>query len=253
MNCLQSRRLLLTSPRERSAAQQAHISACEGCAKLASRLGDLDRSIENAALVPIPDALAHRILLRRREPRIWQHALAAAVAIVSIGTGLLAADAADALGSPKTMQAVGPTHPAVIAIAEVVDETGALAGPVRSDAQMEHNLRRLGLSLKPGAGVAHHVGACRIDGAAECEHIVLSTPDTHANVMLVPDYPLTDRVLVTDRRMVALVSPVGRGGYIVVADSPKAVKSVEKLFVRGEPVQSAKSPKPVVDTQNRRG
>jgi hypothetical protein len=252
MNCLQSRRLLLASPRERSAEQQAHIAACDGCARLASRLGDLDRAVENAALVPIPDALAHRILLRRREPRFWQYAAAAAVAIFSIGIGLVAADAADALGSPQTVQAVGPTHPAVIAIAEVVDESGAVDPSLRSDAHLEQGLRRLGLTLKPGAGIAHHVGACRIDGAAECEHIVLSTPDTHANVMLVPDYPLTDRVLVTDRRMVALVSPAGRGGYIVVADSAKAARSVEKLFVRGDTVQSAKSLKPV-DMLNRRG
>jgi hypothetical protein len=247
MICLQSRRLLLASTRERSASHQAHISACESCARLAQRLGDLDRAIENAALVPVPDALTHRILLRRRDPSVWQYAAAAAVAIVSIAVGLIATDVVEAPGFPKTVQAVGPTHPAVIAIAEVVDESNGV-DHARSDAQMEHGLRRLGLSLKPGAGIAHHVGACHIDGAIECEHIVLSTPDAHANVMLVPDYPMTDRVLVTDRRMVALVSPVARGGYIVVADSPKAARSVEKLFMRGEPMQSARSPK-----HNRRG
>lgn len=248
MICLQSRRLLLASTRERSASHQAHISACESCSRLAQRLGDLDRAIENAALVPVPDALTHRILLRRRHPSIWQYAAVAAVAIVSIAVGLIATDVVEAPGFPKTVQAVGPTHPAVIAIAEVVNESSGL-DPARSDAQMEHGLRSLGLSLKPGAGIAHHVGACRIDGAIECEHIVLSTPDAHANVMLMPDYPMTDRVVVTDRRMVALVSPVARGGYIVVADSPKAARNVEKLFVRGEPMQSARSVKP----GNRRG
>jgi hypothetical protein len=252
MNCLQSRRLLLSSPRERSAAHQAHISTCERCANLALRLGDLDRSIENAALVPVPDALTHRILLRQGEPRTWRYAAAAAVALLSIGISLVAAEVVEAPGFPTTVQAVGPTHPAVIAIAEVVEDSGSLDRTTRNDAHMEHGLKRLGLSLKPGAAVAH-IGACRIEGAAECEHIVLSTPEAYANVMLVPDYPLSDRVLVTDRRMVALVSPAARGGYIVVADSVKAAKSVEKLFVRGDPVQSAKSPKPVVDTLNRRG
>jgi hypothetical protein len=220
---------------------------------LTLRLGDLDRSIEHAALVPVPDALTHRVLLRQGEPRTWRYAAAAAVAILSIGVALVAAEVVDAPGFPKTVQAVGPTHPAVVAIAEVVEESGGLDRGARNDADMEHGLKRLGLSLKPGAAVAHHIGACRIEGAAECEHIVLSTPEAYANVMLVPDYPLSDRVLVTDRRMVALVSPAARGGYIVVADSVKAAKSVEKLFVRGDPVQSAKSPKPVVDMLNRRG
>jgi hypothetical protein len=246
--------MLLASPRERSAGHQAHITTCDGCTKLALRLADLDRSIESAALVPVPDALAHRVLLRRRKPSFSRYAAAAAVAVLSMGIGLIAVDVVDAPGFTKTVQAVGPTHPAVIAIAEVIDEDSVLdqGAGARSGAHMEHGLKRLGLSLKPGAGVAHHVGACRIEGAAECEHIVLSTPEAHANVMLVPDYPLTDRVLVTDRRMVALVSPVARGGYIVVADSVKAAKSVEKLFVR-DPLQSAKSQKPATGAQNRRG
>ena len=117
MNCLQSRRLLLASPRERSAQPQDHIATCDGCARLVQRLGDLDRSIEHAALVPIPDALTHRILLRRRKPAVWQYAAAAAVAILSIAIGLIATDVVDAPGFPKTVEAVGPTHPAVAAIA----------------------------------------------------------------------------------------------------------------------------------------
>jgi hypothetical protein len=253
MNCLQSRRLLLAVPRQQSAEHQTHVSACESCAGLKRRLGDLERSIESAALVPVPDALAHRILLRPCSPGVWRYAVAAAVAILSIAIGLIASDVVDAPGSPRTVQAVGPTHPAVIAIAEVMDERDSFDFAGRNDAQMAHGLRRLGLTLKPGAAVAQHVGACRIEGAAECEHIALSTPDAYANVILVPDYPLTDRVLVTDRRMVALVSPAARGGYIVVADSARAARSVEKLFVRGEPLQSARSARPGTGPSNRRG
>ena len=252
MNCLQSRRLLLTAPREQSGDHRAHIGACESCARLEQRLGDLERSIDTAALVPVPDALAHRVLLRRRAPAFWRYAAAAMLAVFSVGAGLVAADVVDGSGFTKTIQAVGPTHPAVIAIAEVMDDSAGLDAP-RNDAQMEQGLRRLGLKLKPGAAVAQHIGVCRIEGAGECEHIVLSTPDTHANVMLVAEYPLTDRVLVTDRQMVALVSPVGRGGYIVVADSAKAAKSVEKLFVRGEPLQSAKTLRPGPGIPNTRG
>jgi Protein of unknown function (DUF3379) len=252
MNCLQSRRLLLASPREQSAEHEKHISACEGCARLDQRLGDLERSIENAALVPVPEALTHRILLRRRNPAVWRYAAAAVVAILSIGIGLVAADVVEAPGFPRTVEVVGPTHPAVIAIAEVVYERDTPDYDARNDVQMDYGLRRLGLSLKPGAAVALHVGACHIEGTNECELIVLRTPEAHANVMLLPDYPLTDRVLVTDRHMVALVSPVARGGYIVVADSAKAARSVDKLFVRGAPLQSAKSPKPANGSQNSR-
>jgi hypothetical protein len=40
-------------------------------------------------------------------------------------------------------------------------------------------------------------------------------------------------VLVADRQLVALVSPVRDGGYIVVADSAKTAKRMEKLIIKG--------------------
>ncbi|MGZ8198325.1 MAG: DUF3379 family protein [Burkholderiales bacterium] len=252
MNCLQSRRLLLAAPREQSQSHRAHVSTCERCSGLVQRLGDMERSIESAALVPVPDALVHRILLRRRTPGAVQYAAAAAVVIASVVAGLFATDVVDTPGFPKTIEAVGPTHPAVVAIAEAVAGKPAHGENVANAPEMEHGLKRLGLSLKPGKATAHYVGQCRIEGASECQHIVLSTQDAQADVMLVPDYPLTDRVMVLDRRMVALVTPAGEGGYIVVADSAKVAKRMDKLFVKGEPLHSAKSPKGT-GVQNRRG
>ena len=41
------------------------------------------------------------------------------------------------------------------------------------------------------------------------------------------------QLLVADRRMTALLSPAPAGAYIVVAESPKAVKRAQKLFVQG--------------------
>ena len=230
MNCLQSRRLLLAVPREQSSEHRAHIQACATCATLAQRLPELERRIEDAVLVPVPDALTHRILLRRHGRRIWQYAAAAAVAIASVLGWLWAADVVEAPDFPRTLQVVGPMHPAVAAIAEVMDDA---ARPATTDsAEMEAGLKDLGLMLKRGQTSAHYVGKCHIEGSIECEHIVLSTPDASANVMLMPDYPLTDRMLVSEGRMVALVNPAGKGSYIVVAKSPKIAKRVSKLLVR---------------------
>ena len=66
MNCLQSRRALLAVPREQSDEHWAHLQECQSCSQSQQRLTDLDRYIEEAALVPVPDALVHRILLPRR-------------------------------------------------------------------------------------------------------------------------------------------------------------------------------------------
>ncbi|HEV7803449.1 MAG TPA: DUF3379 family protein [Burkholderiales bacterium] len=237
MNCFESRRLLLAAPRTRTAEQEAHIAACPNCATLLSNLHELDRSIENAALVPVPDALSHRVLLARRPRAAWHYAAAAGLAMASIVLGLLSADVLHTPGYARTTEAVGPTHPAVTAIAQVLDEELEHAYASHSDgpAELARGLKRLGLglALENGAATAYYVGKCQVPGGGECDQIVLSTPDAHANVMLVADYPLPDRMLVADRRMIALVSPVARGGYIVVADSATIARRMEKLLIKG--------------------
>jgi hypothetical protein len=234
MRCLECRRLLLAAPRERTSSQRNHMAGCADCTRLAHRLMGLERGLDEAALVPVPDALAARVLLGPQSRRAARRATAAVAASIVAAVVIFAG----ALGAPMlapSVHAVGPTHPAVVAIAEVAaDESGAaMASAVDDKIDTEASLRRLGLALKEGEANAHYVGKCRVDGDRQCDHIVLSTPDGHANVMLVPEYPVHERVFVTDRHMVALVSPAGAGGYIVVADSAKTAKRMEKLFVRG--------------------
>ena len=235
MDCLECRRRLLAIPRERTVEQSAHITTCADCNRLAQQLKSLDCGLVDAALVPVPDALSARVLLGPRPRGKWQYATAAAFAGVSALLGLLASGVVAAPGFPQTIQAVGPAHPAVVAIAEVANEnTGSTAdmGPERK-VELEQSLRRLGLRVKDGEATAYYVGKCHIDGDRECERIVLSTADGYANVIFVPDYPLHERVLVADRQLVALVSPVRDGGYIVVADSAKTAKRMEKLIIKG--------------------
>lgn len=232
MNCLQARRSLLAAPREHPSELREHIAGCDRCFRLAQQLVELDQALEDAVLVPVPDALADRILLPRRKRNIRQYGMAAAIAFVSAVVGLLSASVVEAPGFPRTVQAVGPTHPAVVAIAEVVEEKSDGTETTANVAEMEEGLKRLGLTVKADEASAHYVGKCHIEGSSDCDHIVLTTTDVHASVMLVPDYPLTDRVLVEDRRMVALVSPARNGGYIVVAGSQRAAKRVEKLLIR---------------------
>jgi hypothetical protein len=236
MDCLNSRRLLLAAPREQSQEHRAHINVCRHCESLAQRLLELDRFIERMALIPIPDGLAYRVLHRAlllRPPQMWRYAAAAAVAIASSVVALFAVDGIESPGLVTRAHAVGPTHPAVVAITEVVEEDALPPIPPVEGARVQQGLKGLGLAFNAGHASARYVGKCHIDGSSDCEHIVVSAPDVHANVMLVRDYPIKDRVLVEDRRMVALMSPAGQGGYIVVAQSLKAAKRVEKLLVRG--------------------
>jgi hypothetical protein len=122
----------------------------------------------------------------------------------------------------------------VTAISVVVEQQPASLDEARGVdfAAMEDGLKRLGLSLKKDGVKVDYAGKCYMPDS-DCDHLVLETADGHVSVILVPDYPVGSRVLVADRRLTALVSPAGSGGYIVVAGSPKVAKRTEKLFVKG--------------------
>jgi hypothetical protein len=233
MNCLESRRSLLAAPRERGPGLAAHLESCPECSRVAGRLVDLDARISDAALVPVPEALADRVLLGRSRHRRWPYAAAAAVLFASVSLGFAAPYLWESFGNGP-LEAVGPSHPAVAAIAMVVEQQPAYLDEARGIdlSAMEEGLKKLGLSLKKEGVRVDYAGKCYLP-ETECDHLVLETPDGHVSVILVPDYPVGSRVLIADRRMTALMSPAGQGGYIVVAGSPKVAKRTSKLFVKG--------------------
>lgn len=237
MNCLESRRALFSTPRKRSDALQTHIDGCTECARLAIGITGLDDAVERAARVTVPEALADRVLLRRRLSPAWHDGMkaiaATLVAAVGLGLAYFAMDPFDERALP--MLAVGPSHPAVAAISLVVDEEPWLLQDAAGADQSagDEGLRRLGLQLNKREVYVRYVGKCGIPGDGDCDHLVLYTPDGHVSVILLPGRPMKDRVLVADRSMTALVTPSRNGAYIVVADSAKLAKRAGKLFVKG--------------------
>ena len=234
MNCLESRRALLAEPRRRASAVEEHLHACEPCLLMTGDLENLDRDIGAAASIRPPSGLAERILSSRGSTPSRPYAAAAAVVIASALAVVAGSQLFDISFSPAAVQAVGPAHPAIAAISEVSEDAFR---PVQSMAEAPQNvdqvLRRLGLTVKKGeVTAAHYVGKCHVT-ASDCDHIVLSTRDAEANVMVMPDQPVGDRLMVVDRRMSALVQRAGNGGYIVVAETAKKARRIEKLLVKG--------------------
>jgi hypothetical protein len=236
MNCLEYRRRTLADPRRSTIEQRRHAAQCTDCAAFGARMTDLDLDIEAAAYVRIPDGLTERVMLARPRPRhrrmVWL--AAAAVVLASVALGIMVPAALEALDSPLPAEAVGATHPAVAAISLVVErEPVLLKEGRRGDAGvLEARLKHLGLALPGGSTAVRYIGRCELSGG-DCDHLVLITPDGHASVILVPGEHTPGRVLISDRRMIALLSPAGSGAYIVVAESPRAVKRAQKLLVKG--------------------
>ena len=234
MNCLACRRLLLASPRENTPALHEHIEQCADCTRLARNLQAFDRRLARAMRLPVPDGLAERILLPRIKTRRWHYGAVAAALVGAIAIGAMAPTLLESDEPALAATAVGPFHPAVEAIAMVVEQEPALLkeGRVGDPRVLERKLKDLGLELKKSNISIRYIGKCQLRGN-DCDHLVLVTPEGHASVILMADEHPSQRVLVADRRMTALLSPAPAGAYIVVAESPKAVKRAQKLFVQG--------------------
>jgi len=236
MNCLEFQKLLLADPRTRTSGQEAHAAECPACAKLARETHEFEARVHQAMQVPVPEALAERVLLRRkvRRPVLRAWALAATLA-AAIGAGLLFYRFAD-MTEERVLAAVavGAAHPAVAAIAYVVDNESRLLKEGRSGdpAVMRSALARLGLKL-PASGVSvQYLGKCPVPvPSGSGEHIVLKTALGQATLILVPDDPLGSRVTVADRQMTAVAGSIGSGGYILISDSLDRVRRVEKMLM----------------------
>lgn len=234
MDCIEFRRLILADPRVRTLEQNAHLAGCAKCASLARGMESSEARLYQAMNVPLPDALAERILLRQKRqsavPRVW--ALAASL-VVAIGIGAYFYSTSGP-GPDKVLAAasVGANHPAVAAISYVVDNESKLLAQGRhgDPAMMRATLARLGLKLPSRGVTVRYLGRCPVpDGTGE--HVVLETALGRVTLILVPDHPLGPRVLVADRKMTALTVPVRSGGFIVIADSVEHVRRIEKTLM----------------------
>ena len=94
MNCLDVRRQLLSNPVAVSSRARSHLQACPSCADFAARTLALDEELADALAVPVPSALARRIVAEALRSEGWQRrkfvALTASAAITAvIGAGLV--------------------------------------------------------------------------------------------------------------------------------------------------------------------
>ena len=229
MICITCRRLLFAAPHELTEEQAAHVGECGNCDRLLCSLSGMEVQLQSALDVPMPEALAERVLLAPRKRRTSQFAAAAAlfltVGVVSILPGSLFE-----LFDPPVQVRVSPAHPAVAALTLAANETVGL--PQSGDTERMHEeLERVGLSLK-GDVFAYYAGKCSLR-EAECDLIFLSTSDAHAKLVLMPNYSVEERVVVDDGQKIALVTPTKGGTYILVADSKRAAKRIQKLIVSG--------------------
>ena len=128
MNCFEFRRLIFSEPR-RLEAEQRHMEQCAACAALAREMEVFEAKIHEAVMVPVPEALAERMLLRHKTVRptvlfgfsFGGWAIAASLVAVITVAFHFNQGTPDELPPVVAATALGSSHPAVAAINYVLD------------------------------------------------------------------------------------------------------------------------------------
>ena len=216
------------------AEQEAHLERCARCAEFAQSVAHDEAAIEQAMLVPVPEGLAARVLLRHgiRGPNRWSTLALAASLLVAVGVAFYFHEAPGPGDEIVSAQRSGANQRAVAAISYVLDREPQLLTENRAgDPKVMHAaLSKLGLSLPANIGSVRYLGNSVLPDGSRGEHVVLQTPYGHVTLILMPDQFLASRVAVSDRNRQAIVAPRRDGCYILIADSSQTLKRVEAML-----------------------
>jgi len=235
MSCLDFRRSVLAGPGLRSMDSQAHIDECADCRAFLHHIRGLESRISEAVLVPVPEGLEERILLRNESrPRIRRARYAVAAAIL-VTAGLLTqgvTQRAHEPALPASTVAADETHAAAMAISFVLEhEPKLLHQDQQGDpAVLRESLARLGLRLPDGETTVRYLGKCPVPGGTG-DHVVLFGPWGKVTLILVADQRVPQRSIVSVREQVAIAAPARDGGYILISDSLAQAKRMEDMIL----------------------
>ena len=221
MNCLDFHREKLADPRRISTAAQAHACDCASCMAFAQSVDESEAQIERVLAVPVPDGLAHRLLLRRQNAarpawRAW--ALAASI-VLSISVGF------------NTLKIAGPgadAKYATYAIEHVVESPESFTTLLNTGADaLDMAMHSVGGRIKEPLGRVRYIKLCPV-GDDFGWHIVFETPQGPATLILVPNRHIGSSESASRGGWSALARPIRKGYYAVVTDSTLTTGIVDR-------------------------
>ena len=225
--CLELRREKLADPKRLSAAAHEHLKECALCQAFARRIDAQESRYAEALAVPIPDALAERVILRARHGRrnnAWRFAALAATVILSVGV---------VLQWTPDLPGQGAISPARIAITHVLHEPQAFESHVDIDpARLQAVMASFGGEMEQAAlGKVRYIKLCPLEHGGTGWHIVFETEHGLATLLLVPggaDHMKADSA--SGEGLQALVRPAGQGYYALVMDSLAGLQAMDSAL-----------------------
>jgi hypothetical protein len=226
VTCLDVRRQVGAEPRRLEPGVAEHIKGCAGCAAFMRDMQALERRIEHAFQVPVPEGLEARIVLDaslKHAPRIWRPWLAAA------------ASALLALGLATT--AYLHQHPAgddlAVAVVEHVrnpDEAAAL----EPDRALIHNasyvqdvFKGAGVRLMGGMDDLTYAHVCLFRGQ-RVVHLVAEGEHGPVTILLLPHIHVDKGMPVDEEGFHGVIVPAGKGSIAIVTNNNSPVEPMEQ-------------------------
>lgn len=226
-SCIDFRNALGAEPKRRDPALARHRLECRSCNQYALGIEQLDRALGLALAVPVPEGLAHRVVLRAESAPLWPRsslALAAGVALLALGV---------ALGAlwPRGPQSYSQATLARDVMAHAHHEPASwepLLQPVALP-RLRGVLERGEVELLDQArlGPVSYATTCRFRGR-DVPHLTVQSVAGPAMVLLLPQERLAQELPLAEDGLRGIIVPVGAGSIAIVAADQAAVAAVRQ-------------------------
>ncbi len=235
MNCMGFRRALSVRPASQDPEALAHRRECAACDAFARRQADFERSLVEAARIPVPEGLASRVLVAHGvalegSRRVRQSRFQAALAAVAT------------LGVIASWLGLRP-EPLARAVLGHIDAEPSHLSDRRdlSREQVNAVLAPLAIVVEAGLGRVDYAGTCTIRKRLGA-HLVLPGSRGPVTVLFMPDERVPDRMPVVDARRLGIIVPASRGSIAIVGEPGEKLEEIERRLRLTTRFASMRSP-----------
>lgn len=221
MNCMGFRRAVSVRPASQDPEVLAHRRDCADCDAFARRQADFERTLGEAARIPVPEGLASRVLVahgvglegrnrvRRRRLRVT-FAASVALGLIASWLGL----------RPEPLERAVLGH--LDAERSHLEDRRDLSAE-----QVSQVLAPLAIAVEADLGQVHYAGTCWIRRHLGA-HLVLPGERGPVTVLFMPGEHVAGRLPVRDARFRGIIVPAGRGSMAIVGEPGEPLEGIER-------------------------
>ncbi|HEX6928926.1 MAG TPA: DUF3379 family protein [Gammaproteobacteria bacterium] len=221
LTCLEFRQITGAVPDSRDAAVLAHRLECRACAEFARAQIALDRRLQDALRIPVPDDLKARVIWKqagRDAYASWRWPAVAAGLILTFGLAF----ALLRFGADEPLAAAVIAH--LEHEPELLGPAVQMAEPVRVSAVLDR-----GGVASPGQSLENvsHAGLCPFRGRL-VPHLVMRVNGEPVSVLLLPDERIDAPQEIHENGYHGLLISRDGGSMAIVAPRPELVMPVRR-------------------------